>query len=71
MKKASCKTCIFFHDDVTVSAHLFHDVAYGECRRRPAVPVLDEIAESKERAFPIMRIEDWCGEWRSEDGEVL
>jgi hypothetical protein len=70
--KASCQNCFFFHPQITYEVFDLRDnVRYGECRRaRPAVGKDDW--RTTMRQWPVVRYEDWCGEWRHEEsGETL
>lgn len=70
MSSPACRTCFFFHHGYTADTGLYSNYEYGECRKNPPVANFSEY-DIRERAFPIVRTVDWCGQWRSQNGECL
>jgi hypothetical protein len=70
--KLSCSGCRWLNPNFGTgrSFNGASNVRYGECRKNAPIAVVNEYDED-ERAFPIVRFEDWCGDFNSQDGEVV
>ena len=68
----SCASCRFFHGRITSYVTPPHRVGSpnetGECRRDPPSRGEDRATMREWRA---VWADDWCGQWQSENGEIL
>lgn len=64
--EVSCGNCHFFEEVATKQkTHTSH--TYGRCRRFPPYPIFNGLAKSKEHVTPLVREDDWCGEFEIND----
>lgn len=58
---AMCKTCAFFHPEVTISEVDYSQNDAGECRVGPPRRLGGSGLNSEERSWPVVFPGDWCG----------
>jgi hypothetical protein len=61
LSAAMCRTCIYFHPDVTLTDVDFSQTEAGECRCQPPQRRTAEPIDGDVRAWPIVYPGDWCG----------
>jgi hypothetical protein len=64
-----CERCQWFKADWALKAQRrdHSDWSYGECRFNPPLVFYDTAYHEKRSAFPTIRGDEWCGQWRLRD----
>lgn len=55
-REEKCSKCTFWD---------FKEGQEGICRRFPPFPLIKEIGQKTEVVLPLMKKDDWCGEFKS------